>query len=111
MATMHMVRQLHLEFGPDICGSYVISMSHTVSDLLEVLLLAKEAGLYDPTTELSSLQPVPLFETVEDLQRAPAVMDELFSYPSTATCSKGRPRPRRLAPAAWLPRGRCPYRR
>ncbi|PSN77681.1 phosphoenolpyruvate carboxylase, partial [filamentous cyanobacterium CCP4] len=34
IATMHMVRQLHLEFGPDICGSYVISMSHTVSDLL-----------------------------------------------------------------------------
>ena len=81
IATLHMVRQLHQEFGPDICGSYVISMSHTVSDLLEVLLLAKEAGLYDPATELSSIQPVPLFETVEDLQRAPAVMDELFQLP------------------------------
>lgn len=81
IATLHMVRQLHQEFGPDICGSYVISMSHTVSDLLEVLLLAKEAGLYDPTTALSSLQPVPLFETVEDLQRAPAVMEELFQLP------------------------------
>ena len=81
IATMHMVRQLHQEFGTDICGSYVISMSHTVSDLLEVLLLSKEAGLYDPTTELSSLQPVPLFETVEDLQRAPAVMEELFNLP------------------------------
>ncbi|MGB3136844.1 MAG: phosphoenolpyruvate carboxylase, partial [Nodosilinea sp.] len=81
IATLHMVRQLHLEFGPDICSSYVISMSHTVSDLLEVLLLAKEAGLYDPTTELSSLQPVPLFETVEDLQHAPAVMQALFETP------------------------------
>ena len=79
--TFRMVRQLHQEFGPDICFSYVISMSHQVSDLLEVLLLAKEAGLYDPASGLSSIQPVPLFETVEDLQRAPAVMEELFSIP------------------------------
>lgn len=79
--TFRMVRQLHQEFGPDICFSYVISMSHDVSDMLEVLLLAKEAGLYDPASGLSSIQPVPLFETVEDLQRAPAVMHELFSIP------------------------------
>lgn len=79
--TFRMVRQLHQEFGADICHSYVISMSHDVSDLLEVLLLAKEAGLYDPATGLSSIQPVPLFETVEDLRRAPAVLDELFQLP------------------------------
>ncbi len=79
--TFRMVRKLHQEFGPDICFSYVISMSHHVSDMLEVLLLAKEAGLYDPATGLSSIQPVPLFETVEDLQRAPAVMQEVFELP------------------------------
>ncbi|PZV19775.1 MAG: phosphoenolpyruvate carboxylase [Leptolyngbya sp.] len=90
IATLHMVRQLHQEFGPDICGSYVISMSHTVSDLLEVLLLAKEAGLYDPAAELSSIQPVPLFETVEDLQRAPAVMDALFQIPLYRTLLEGQ---------------------
>jgi phosphoenolpyruvate carboxylase len=76
-----MVRELHKEFGPDICKSYVISMSHDVSDLLEVLLLAKEAGLYDPITGASSLQVVPLFETVEDLQKAPRVMTDLFNLP------------------------------
>ena len=65
-------------------------MSHTVSDLLEVLLLAKEAGLYDPTTELSSLQPVPLFETVEDLQRAPAVMQALFETPLYLNMLRGQ---------------------
>ncbi|WP_008319069.1 phosphoenolpyruvate carboxylase [Leptolyngbya sp. PCC 6406] len=79
--TFRMVRRLHQEFGPEICRSYVISMSHDVSDLLEVLLLAKEAGLYDPATWQASIQPVPLFETVEDLQRAPAVMNQLFSLP------------------------------
>ncbi len=79
--TFRMVRRLHQEFGAAICRSYVISMSHDVSDLLEVLLLTKEAGLYDPATWQSSIQPVPLFETVEDLQRAPQVMDELFQLP------------------------------
>ena len=81
IATFRMVRHLHREFGPQICRSYIISMSHTVSDLLEVLLLAKEAGLFDPITWESSIQPVPLFETVEDLKRAPSVMRSLFELP------------------------------
>ncbi|MGF1568220.1 MAG: phosphoenolpyruvate carboxylase [Nodosilinea sp.] len=89
VATLRMVRQLHQEFGPDICFSYVISMSHSVSDLLEVLLLAKEAGLYDPATGLCSIQPVPLFETVEDLQRAPAIMQQLFEIPPYINMLRG----------------------
>ncbi len=88
--TLRMVRQLHQEFGPDICFSYVISMSHNVSDMLEVLLLAKEAGLYDPVTGLSGIQPVPLFETVEDLQRAPSAMEELFEIPLYLKLLQGR---------------------
>ncbi len=79
--TFRMVRKLQQEFGVEICQTYVISMSHHVSDLLEVLLLAKEAGLYDPATGAGSLSVVPLFETVEDLQRAPAVMQHLFELP------------------------------
>jgi phosphoenolpyruvate carboxylase len=79
--TFRMVRKLHQEFGAEICQTYVISMSHHVSDLLEVLLLSKEAGLYDPSTGVGSLQVVPLFETVEDLQRAPGVMQHLFELP------------------------------
>ena len=79
--TFRMVRQLQQEFGQEICQTYIISMSHHASDLLEVLLLAKECGLYDPVTGISRLRVVPLFETVEDLKRAPAVMDELFQMP------------------------------
>ena len=45
--TFKVARRLQEEFGQDICRTYVISMSHDVSDLLEVLLFAKEAGLYD----------------------------------------------------------------
>ena len=77
-AVFKMVKRLQEEFGSRICHSYVISMSHSVSDLLEVLLLAKEMGLIDQGSNKSQLLVVPLFETVEDLKRAPKVMSELF---------------------------------
>ncbi len=77
-AVFKMVKRLQEEFGSRICHSYVISMSHSVSDLLEVLLLAKETGLIDQGSNQSNLLVVPLFETVEDLKSAPKVMDELF---------------------------------
>ncbi|MDA9693655.1 phosphoenolpyruvate carboxylase [Prochlorococcus sp. AH-736-P13] len=73
-----MVKRLQHEFGSRICHSYVISMSHSASDLLEVLLLAKEMGLLDQNSQESKLLVVPLFETVEDLKRAPEVMEKLF---------------------------------
>lgn len=79
--TFRVLRQMHQEFGPEICETYVISMSHDVSDLLAVLLLGKEAGLYDPSTGISSVQVVPLFETVEDLKKAPSVMQQVFELP------------------------------
>ena len=81
IATFRMVRRLHREFGPGICQSYIISMSHTASDLLEVALLAKESGLFDPSTGIGAIKIVPLFETVEDLRRAPKVMKQLWELP------------------------------
>jgi len=80
-AVFRMLQRLQQEFGSRICRTYVISMSHTVSDLLEVVLLAKEAGLVDPMARRSELLVIPLFETVEDLQGAPAVMGQLFADP------------------------------
>ena len=76
--TFRMLRLLQQEFGTKICKTYIISMTNFVSDVLEVLLLAQEAGLYDPATCFTSVRIVPLFETVEDLKRAPEVMRELF---------------------------------
>lgn len=87
--TFQMLRQLQQEFGPRICQTYIISMSHDASDLLEVLLLAKEAGLYDPGTATSTVRVVPLFETVEDLKRAPRVMKSLFDLPFYRACLAG----------------------
>ncbi len=76
--TFRILRTLQQEFGLGICKTYIISMTNHVSDVLEVMLLSQEAGLYDPATSSSPIRIVPLFETVDDLKRAPAVMQELF---------------------------------
>ncbi|MBI1390412.1 MAG: phosphoenolpyruvate carboxylase [bacterium] len=66
-------------------SSYVISMTHTVSDVLEVLVLAKEAGLIrwrviDGEYQfVSGLDVSPLFETIDDLERADGYMKTLFA--------------------------------
>jgi phosphoenolpyruvate carboxylase len=79
--TFRMIRRLQEEFGINICRTYVISMCHDASDILEVLLLSKEAGLYDPVTGAGTLEVVPLFETVDDLRRAPGIISHLFELP------------------------------
>ena len=60
-----MVKRLQQEFGSRICHSYVISMSHSASDLLEVLLLAKEMGLLDQYSQKSKLLVVPLLKLLK----------------------------------------------
>src|SRR5690606_23724245 len=62
------VREI-IEQEPLAIGGYVISMTHTVSDMLEAMLLAKEAGLWSirDGEVHCPLDIVPLFETIEDL--------------------------------------------
>jgi phosphoenolpyruvate carboxylase len=60
----------------------VISKTDSVSDLLEVAVLLKEAGLVTPgRAPASRLQIVPLFETIADLRRAPETMREWLAIP------------------------------
>jgi len=66
---------------PDSMGTYVVSNTEQVSDLLGVLLLAKEAGLVavrDGSVRSSKIDIVPLFETVDDLEHSPAIMRALY---------------------------------
>ncbi|MTJ49473.1 phosphoenolpyruvate carboxylase [Dolichospermum sp. UHCC 0259] len=79
--TFRILRSLQQEFGIKICQTYIISMCREVSDVLEVLLLAKESSLFDPVVAVGTIRVVPLFETVEDLQRSRGVMRELFELP------------------------------
>jgi len=61
-------------------GAYVISMTHSPSDLLEVMVLAREVGLYRPGAALP-FDLVPLFETLADLDGAGAVVARLLGNP------------------------------
>lgn len=61
---------------PASLGSYVISMARQPSDVLAVMLLQKACGVAQP------LAVAPLFETLDDLDRAPSVIDALLSDPS-----------------------------
>ena len=54
---------------PEEClGAYIISMASSVSDILAVLILQKEAGIK------SYLRIVPLFETYNDLLNADQII-------------------------------------
>ncbi len=81
----------HTTYGPACITTYIISKCESVSDLLEVYLLLKEAGLYRPSAPAqAAIMVVPLFETIGDLQNAPGVMRAWFALPEVKAMSKAR---------------------
>ncbi|GJF02840.1 phosphoenolpyruvate carboxylase [Pseudonocardia sp. D17] len=81
MATFDMLHDAQHRYGQDAAHTYIISMCQGVDDVLAVAVLAREAGMIDLSTAVgrSSLDVVPLFETVEELSRAGELLDELLS--------------------------------
>lgn len=73
---MRVAVQAMKRFGTDALGIYIISMTDAVSDVLEVVLLHRLTGL--------TLPIAPLFETLDDLDRAPDILAELYAHPSYA---------------------------
>lgn len=81
----HTIKAAQKEFGDKCITTYLISMSEATSDLLEVLVFSKEAGLYrreSDGTITCTLQPAPLFETIDDLHAAPNIIHTLFQIPA-----------------------------
>ncbi len=72
-----------VEREPLAVGSWIVSMTHSVSDLLEPMYLARETGLLGVENERirCPLDFVPLFETVEDLEAAAERMERLYADP------------------------------
>jgi phosphoenolpyruvate carboxylase len=69
-------------YGAGALGAYVISNAGSVSDLLEVYLLLKEAGLFRPgAAPEADVLAVPLFETIADLRAAPQTMTAFLRRP------------------------------
>lgn len=74
MRQLQMMARIQKEISREVVGNYLVSMTRQAADLLELLVLAKWAGL-------SSINVVPLFETIEDLGHAHRVMEKLYTDP------------------------------
>jgi phosphoenolpyruvate carboxylase len=82
LAIVRAARAVHTSHGAQVLPQYVISKAASASDLLEVMVLLREAGLFRPGGETSlSMHVVPLFETIDDLRRCEAIMERFLSLP------------------------------
>lgn len=80
--TLRVVREIAQSESAAL-GTFIVSMTSDVSDMFEVLLMAKEVGLWrihDGKVE-SVLDVSPLFETIGDLEVSAPFMDALFTHP------------------------------
>lgn len=87
MALLHLIREVHDGPDPEAIGPFILSMTRSADDLLAVLLLARYAGF---GAERLSLKVVPLFETIDDLRAAPAILRDVLSIPLAARSMKDR---------------------
>ena len=78
LAVFQTIAHCRRKYGRDSIGPYIVSMAHGPDDVLSVLLLAKWGHL-GPKGEAVPLDIAPLFETVEDLERAPEIMEQLLA--------------------------------
>ncbi len=71
------------EHGSEGIGALIVSMTRQLSDLLVVPILAREAGLteWHDGSLASPLPIVPLFETLDDLERSPNLLREFLAEP------------------------------
>ncbi len=76
VATWRMIAAAHKQYGTVVINSVIASMSQQPSDLLAMLLLAREVGI-DNDVDL-----VPLLETIDDLDSGPRIMTALFANPA-----------------------------
>jgi phosphoenolpyruvate carboxylase len=88
LAIVDAAASVHADYGAAAVPNYVISKCQSVSDLLEVAVLLKSAGLF--RNGASALDIVPLFETIDDLERAGRIMREAFALPAWRAIVDGR---------------------
>ena len=81
LAVFRRMAKLQNEIGDEVFGAYVISMTHSASHVMEVMLLARLVGLcgHNGRDWFSRILVAPLFETVDDLQLSESILDQLLS--------------------------------
>ncbi len=94
LAIVRAAASARARYGAGAVTTWIVSKADSVSDLLEVLVLLKEAGLWRPGRDGAPpecpVMPVPLFETIGDLERAPSVMADFFAIPEMAALARAR---------------------
>ncbi|AWN17761.1 phosphoenolpyruvate carboxylase [Salinisphaera sp. LB1] len=79
LESLAVVREFTRTLGNAAFGSYVISMTHSASDVLALVWLMRVTGVYEPGGEIAPpLAIAPLFETVADLEHIEPVLDKLL---------------------------------
>lgn len=70
-------------YGAAGIGSFIVSMTRDDTDLLVVYLFAREVGLMQQDDDgiRCDLEVVPLFETLDDLEGSPAILDAFLQHP------------------------------
>lgn len=99
LSAYRVIRRYTDSHGISSIGSFIVSMTRSVSDLLLVYLFLREVGLiklfdkdqladnsipqelYQTTNLVSAFPVVPLFETIEDLIEAPKILENFISHP------------------------------
>jgi phosphoenolpyruvate carboxylase len=81
LAIFDAARAGQLRYGKRAIRTAIISKAAGVSDMLELAVLLKEAGLLRPGEKQLDLNLVPLFETIDDLRAAAGIMDAIFALP------------------------------
>ncbi len=81
LAVFRRMAKLQAEVGDEVFGTYVISMTHSASHVMEVMLLARLVGLcgHSGSDWFCRILVAPLFETVDDLQRSQSILNQLLS--------------------------------
>jgi phosphoenolpyruvate carboxylase len=91
LAIVKAAAEAHQRYGPQCITTYIISKCDSISDMLEVYILLKEAGLYRPgDPPQAAIMVVPLFETIGDLENAPGIMKAWFELEEIASIAKAR---------------------
>ena len=88
LAVLEIAADIHRRYGAAALPNYVISKCQSVSDLLEVAILLKEVGLL--RGESLAVNIVPLFETIDDLERSATIMRDAFALPFYRRWLEGR---------------------
>jgi phosphoenolpyruvate carboxylase len=81
-ALFEAIKTAHELYGDHIIDNYIISMTMNAADIVAPVVLARYAGLVDIDAGLAALDFVPLFETVDELERAAEIMRTLLSQPN-----------------------------